>query len=368
MKGMKESVITALLVILAGVAAIEMGISTAILEIIAGVFGANFLGLSEIPWLEFLANFGLLGIMFFAGFEANGKLLKKYWARSVSIGAVSYLTPFVIVLLVCLFILNFSVESSLLIAIGMSTTSLALVYPVLKEKGALAKGSGQIFLTSAMVVDIASMLSLSLIFGGFNIYTIVFILAIGLSLWILPKFGKWLFSRYECGVTQFKVRFIFLVLLSLAFFSEKAGVHAAVLAFVAGFIFSELLEEHQILEEKLRGVIFGFLAPLFFLKAGMAIDLKAIDTIVLVYIGLFSLVAFFSKYFGTLCAVNYFKIGSAKFAGFLFNFRLSFGIIVAIFGFQAGLISSKIYIALIAVILFTSIISSFFLKIFPHEV
>lgn len=61
---MKESVIPALLVILAGIVAIEIGISTAILEIIAGVFGANFLGLSEIPWLEFLANFGLLGIMY----------------------------------------------------------------------------------------------------------------------------------------------------------------------------------------------------------------------------------------------------------------------------------------------------------------
>lgn len=364
---MKESFITALLVIIAGVIAIELGISTAILEIIAGVLGANFLGLAEVPWLEFLANFGLLGIMFFAGFETDGSLLKKYWKKSVSIGIVSYLAPFLLILLLCFLFLNFDVKPALLIAIGMSTTSLALVYPILKEKGMITNKVGQIFLTSAMVVDIISMLSLSLIFGGFSSLTIVFILAIGLSLWVLPKFGHWLFSRYECDLTQFKIRFIFLVLLSLAFFSEKAGVHAAILAFVAGFVFSEVLEEHQILEEKLRGVVFGFLAPLFFLKAGMAIDLKVINIIVLNYIVLFSLAAFLGKYFGTMYIVKYLKIGAAKFAGFLFNFRLSFGIIVAIFGFQSGLISNEVYIALITVILLTSIISSFFLKIVPHE-
>lgn len=365
---MKDSFLVALLVIIAGIISIEAGISTAIFEILAGVIGANVLGIESVDWLNFLANFGLLGIMFFAGFETNGEMIKKYYKKSLSIGLASYIVPFALIFVLAFLIFNLELRSSFLIGIAMSTTSLALVYPLLKERGILNRKNGQILLTSAMVVDILSMLSLSLIFGGFGRYTIIFIIAILVSLYLLPRLGRWLFSRYESGITQFKVRFILLVLLALGFFSEKAGVHAAILAFVAGFVFSELLEEHEVLEEKLRGLVFGFLAPLFFLKAGLAVNLSLINMNTLFLVCLLTIVAFIGKFFGTFYVTKKYLKKTAKFAGFLFNFRLSFGIIVAIFGLSTGLINESFYIAIITTIILTSLISSAFLKIIPHEI
>lgn len=365
---MKESFLVALLVIIAGIISIEVGISTAIFEILAGIIGANVLGLESVAWIDFLANFGLLGIMFFAGFETNGEMIRKYYKQSLSIGLASYVIPFILTFLVTFFVLNLNVQSSLLMGIAMSTTSLALVYPLLKEKGILNRRNGQILLTSAMVVDIVSMFSLTLIFGGFSKYTLIFIIAILGSLYVLPKLGRMLFARYECEITQVKIRFVLLVLLALGFFSEKAGVHAAILAFVAGFVLSELLEEHEVLEEQLRGIVFGFLAPLFFLKAGLVMNLSLINLGTIFLICLFTLVAFFGKFLGTYCIAKKYMGKTAKFAGFLFNFRLSFGIIVAIFGLNAGLISENFYTAIIATIILTSLISSVFLKIVPHEI
>ena len=70
--------------------------------------------------------------MFFAGFEIDRNILKEYYKRSTLIGMSSLLTLFTTTFY---FMLNLGLKASLLIAVLMSTTSLALVYPALKEKG-----------------------------------------------------------------------------------------------------------------------------------------------------------------------------------------------------------------------------------------
>ena len=64
----QESVLVAFMILLAGFISIELGISTAIFEILAGVIAFNVFGLTSTYWIDFLADFGLLGIMFFAGY------------------------------------------------------------------------------------------------------------------------------------------------------------------------------------------------------------------------------------------------------------------------------------------------------------
>jgi glutathione-regulated potassium-efflux system ancillary protein KefC len=53
--------------------------------------------------------------------------------------------------------------ASVLMGIGLSTSSLAIVFPILREKGLLEKDSGQLLLAGAMVADVISMLVLSLV-------------------------------------------------------------------------------------------------------------------------------------------------------------------------------------------------------------
>lgn len=62
-----ESLIIGLSIIIAGILSIELGVSVAILEIIAGLIVDSYFDISGLTWLDFLSNFGILGIMFIVG-------------------------------------------------------------------------------------------------------------------------------------------------------------------------------------------------------------------------------------------------------------------------------------------------------------
>ena len=359
MKLETESLIVSALIIGAGIISLEIGFPSAILEIVAGVFASNFLKLGELKWMEFLANLGLLGLMFFAGLETEPELLRKHLAKSIFIGFSSYFFPLVSVFYVSHYILNYSFQASLLIGIALSTTSLALVYPLLKEKKMLSLPAGQILLSGAMVVDIASMLTLGFLFGGLNIYNMILGVAIILLIVKLPKWGELLFERYVDNQIEFRTRFILVVLVALGFLSETVNVNEAVLAFSAGMIFAEFFRKDLDTERKIRAIIFGFLAPFFFFKAGYTVSLKALSFKILIIAIVLGTVAFLSKYAGTVYATaNIFKGTVYKLAGLFFNLRLTFGIVASLFGLQAGIIDEDTYLSLLLIIVSTSIISS----------
>ncbi len=355
-----EGVVIGLLVIVAGMISIEFGVSVAILEILAGTIGGNLLNLHTATWLEFLSHLGLLGLMFYAGFETDMELLARNWKRSFAVGAVAFFAPFLVVLCVGLFLLNLGVQAALLLAIALSTTSLAIVYPVLKERGLLAKEEGQMLLSSAMVVDLLSMFALTIGFEGFSWVTLLFLVLVFPLMWLLPRLGRWLFSRYGQNIVEYELRFLLLMILALGFGAEAAGVHAAIIAYLAGLFWNELLMEDEKVIDKLHGIIFGFFAPVFFFSAGMAFTFESLTLRHLWLIPLLLGLAMGAKYLGTRIVSSLVKVLKpyAGFAAVLFNFRLTFGIVAALIGFESGIISSELYTAILAVIVGSALLTS----------
>ena len=365
----QDSIIIAAMILFSGFIAIEIGLSTAILEILAGVIGANFLGIHDVYWLDFLSDFGLLGLMFYAGFETDPKLLKKNLVKNVIIGASSYFIPFILVAVVTIFLLNFSLNGAIVLGISLSTTSVALVYAVLRDKNMVSSESGQVILGSAMVADVLSMLSLTVLVGFYGIYTLIYSFILVIFLYISPKIGKMIFSRYKGHAAEIEIKFILLMLLTMPFFSERVGISEAVFAFLLGILSSEMISEDRSVEEKLRGIIFGFLAPTFFFKAGLLFDLKSITSAEIVeFIILLGSIAFFGKYFSVYITSRLLiERKTAKIFGYFFNFRLTFGIIAILFGLENSFISHEIYSAVLTIILISSGVASIVLKVAPHE-
>ncbi len=369
MKLQTESLIVSVLIILAGIGALELGFSSAIFEILAGTVASNLLKLGELNWIDFLSNLGLLGLMFFAGLETDPDLMKKHFLKSLFIGFSSFFFPLVSIFYLSHHILGYSFEGALLIGIALSTTSLALVYPLLKEKGLLKHPTGQVLLSAAMVVDIASMMALSFLFEGINIYNILFSIALILLLVRLPKWGEKLFNRYAGNQIEFKTRFILLVLIALGFLSETVHINEAVLAFTTGIFFAELFRKDYTIEKKIRAIMFGFLAPFFFFKAGYSVKLSVVNLKVILLSLLLGTVAFVTKYIGTVYATaNLFRGTVYKLAGLFFNMRLTFGIVASLFGLKSGLVDEETYVSLLIIIVSTSLISSVISHRMPHEV
>lgn len=362
-----ESLIIGLSIIIAGILSIELGISVAILEIVAGLIVASYFDITGLTWLDFLSNFGILGIMFIAGFEIDKDVLRRYYKRSLAIGLTAFFIPFITISLTSYFIFGLGIRASLLVGLATSTTSLALVYPALKEKHLLKVKTGHLLLSSAMIVDLLSIISLTILLGLVDISMMVYVLAALVLLFIAPRIGRWLFSKYKGNIVELEMKFILFILLSLAVISEKMYASEVIFVFMAGLFFSALLKQHTVLEDKLRGIIFGFMAPLFFFKAGTMIDIGAMNLEILVITLTFLLLAFFSKFVGTYSIVK--KVCRPKFASFaglLFNYRLTFGIIASVFGFKYSIIDKGIYFALMTTILLTSIISSILLRRYQH--
>ena len=354
-----------LLIVLFGVLSLEIGFPTAILEIIAGIIGGNIFSTASLSWMDFIANYGILGLMFLAGLEIDKDELRKNFGRSSILAFSSYFLPFITILLIT-FALTWNLGQAVLTAIALSTTSLALLYPILRERGFLNLEIGHVILSAAMLVDVLSMISLAVVFAAVTYLSLIFLIILIIFMWHAPRVGRWLFSRYKENLAEIELKFLLLILLALLFFAEKVMVNEAILAFMMGMLFSGILEEHESLVEKLKGIIFAFFSPLFFFKAGSFLKFSSMNLMSLLYIAILLPAAFFSKYYASkLVFRRLFGAGEdlSNFVGLSFNLRLTFGIITALFGLELGLIPIEIYTAIVAIIISSALISSLISRI-----
>jgi len=366
---MDPSIVVAVVLVLAAGIALEMGFSSAIAEILAGILlGLSFSEIGDLDWVKFLGHLGLLGLMFLAGFEVDIERLRGTWRASVGIGVASLMAPLLGVFLVCRFGFGLEWQTAGLMAIGLSTTSLALVYHALKERGLLSREFGQIALSAATVVDILSMVALAVLLGNTGWGTLIFLLVVFPAIFGLPRVGKWFFRRYKGSIVEFELRFLMVVLISMGFMAEHiGGIHPALIAFAIGLVMAEVVEEHGQVEEKLRAIVFSLLAPIFFLHAGLQINLSLIGGEALLQFAILFVVAVGLKFLGTAAATQAFIGQSAGFLGLLFNYRLSFGIITATVGLEARLITEAQYSIILLVVVSSAVLPAVLLRDKPNE-
>jgi Kef-type K+ transport system membrane component KefB len=342
---MEISLAVAFCLIMAAVLSGEWKISSAVLEIFSGVILALLIpNMDEVGWLSYLAKLGMLALMFVAGFELDIGQFRKRWRASASIGISSLLLPFCGVYFFARYGLNIEVKTAALIGIGLSTTSLALVYHALREKNLLASAEGQTILGAASVVDVLSMVALALLIGDVSWGTGLFIVFFVLSMFSLPKFGAWFFNRYPGSLAEPELRFLMVILVGMGFMAESVGsIHPAIISFIVGIVMSRLIEENTVVKEKMLSLVFSFFAPIFFLHAGTKINLADLTFhYALIGVALF-LIATSLKYLGTYMPAALFKMEQKSLMGMLFNYRLSFGIITANVGLESGLLTPELY-------------------------
>ncbi|MEA1908016.1 MAG: cation:proton antiporter [Euryarchaeota archaeon] len=358
---MDEIFIAIGLIIFAGLVAIELKITSAIFEIIAGCIAVNFFNFSSAEVINVLADFGILALMFFAGLEIDFDVLKKNAKSSMVIGSASFLSPFLAVYFITLYFLDFSYEQALLTGIALSTTSIAIVYPTLLKSKERLDDTGKKILSAAMVVDLLSMIAISLLFSDLTILTIGFILAFTVFSYFVPSLGKKIFSHYKGNAVEFEFKIILFLILGIGIAGEAIGIETVLLAFILGVITSGVIVGHIKLWDKLRGITFGFLAPIFFFKVGTAVNLAALyeNTILIL---LFVIICFTSKYIGTYISTKRYLPEQAAYIATIFNSRLSLGIVAATVGYELNIFHEGVYASIIGVVILSSLIASVLTK------
>ena len=339
-----RNVIVSLLNVSVGVFCLEFALPIALGEFLAGIVGGFFIEADDLPWLPFISHLGLLSIMFVAGFEVDVRILRLNFYKNFIVGILAFASPFILVFVVGL-VAGLPLFEVVILSLSLSTTSLAIVFTIIKNSNLSQQPEGQILLGSAMVVDLFSVIVLGILFIEYSLSNLIAMLILLIVVLTAKKILLSVFSRYKGNRVELELKTILLLLLALSILAEQAGMHAALIAFVVGIILSDIEPDHEEIIGKLNTVVFSLLAPLFFFHAGLNIDFHSLGIPQLLILLAVIVVAIVGRYFGAYLGLNYLFAKNkslAKFGGLLFNYRLSIGIATAMYAFERQSVSIEV--------------------------
>jgi len=268
-------------------------------EILAGMLvGGSGLGWvsGDDPVLSLLSQIGFAFLMFLSGLEIDFSLLfrpsgrgEKNGPGGLALGLFSFSATLALAATTgWVFYRTGFVRDPWMMGLILSTTSLGIVVPVLKERGLSAGRFGQAVLLAALVADFSTMFLITLYVAvrshGITV-DILFIGVLFLVVLLVYRLGAWQLGRPNIrkfieelsgATTQVKVRGAVAFMIALVVLAESLGVELILGAFLAGAVISLLSgpEDHA-LRHKLDGLGFGFFIPLFFIVVGLRFDLEA---------------------------------------------------------------------------------------------
>jgi Kef-type K+ transport system membrane component KefB len=259
--------------------------------IVAGaIIGPNGLNLMlRDSSIILFGNVGLLYIMFLAGLEIDIADFKKNSKKSLVFGMFTFLIPMTLGTLGGIYILNFSVITSVLLA-SMFASHTLITYPIVSKLGVSKNRAVNITVGGTMITDTLALLVLAAISGmsagnagtEFWIKLSVSVLIFGaLIMFLFPIIGRWFFKRFDDNISQYI--FVLGMVYMGAFLAEAAGIEAIIGAFLAGLALNRLIPHTSALMNRIDFVGNALFIPFFLLGVGMLIDyrifLKDLDTI-----------------------------------------------------------------------------------------
>ena len=345
------------LAVSAALVSIKLGLSVAIVELVIGMLAGNMLGFSSSghDWLLFLAGLGSVVLTFLAGAEIDPEAMRKNWKASISIGMLSFLAPFLGTMAICYLLLGWTWPASLLAGVALSTTSVAVVYVVLVETGTSRTETGKLILSACFVTDLGTVVALSLLFIHPNIYFLVMLAALVISILILPKFLNWMFTWLSGRMGEPEVKVCLLILVLLGLSAEIAGSHAVLPAYILGLILASTMAHHKAVLVKLRSLSMSFLTPFFFIAAGLNVSLFAVASS-LGLVALLFAIKVGSKFIGILPPCRRFVGRDSIYITLLMSTGLTFGTISAQYGLSMGIIDRTQFSVLVTVVMLTAIV------------
>jgi len=343
-------------------------------EIFAGVIighsGLNLVDSS--PILQFLAEFGFAYLMFLSGLEVDFNLLfptrgnsakRARWKQPLPIAFI-LLTGTIGLALLGAYALSLldDVQNPLLMALILSTTSLGVVVPVLKEREILDSLYGQYLLVAASIADFVTLLLLTIVIAinSQGLTLDLLLIPVLLSLFVLAarigqRFTEAPFLRRMLGdlssaTAQIRVRGAFALMVSWVVLAEALGVELILGAFLAGAIASLIAGSTDVeSREKLDAIGYGFFIPIFFIMVGVEFDLSALieSPSALLLIPVLVVLAALVKVIPASIFRLQFPWRPSLAAGFLLSARLSLIIAAASIARELGAISEALNAAII---------------------
>jgi len=371
------------LALIATLLAIWFRVATALSEIIVGTVAqlaiGAFLGsgglLSSTPWITYLAGTGAIVLTFLAGAELEPTIFKTKWRDALMVGMAGFFGPFLGCTLVGHYVLGWTMRSSWLCGVALSTTSVAVVYAVMLELGFNVTDYGKSILAACFINDLGTVIALGLIFSPFSWKTLLFVGVCAVSFVILPALTRWFFKKYGGRVSELETKYILFLLFGLGGLAVWAGSEAVLPAYMIGSVLAGTVGKDHALVRRLRTLTFGLLTPFYFIRAGSFVSVPALvaapATLLILFLAKMATKTAFV--FPTVRAHNH-RGDAGTYYTLMMSTGLTFGTISALFGLNHQIITQAQYSFLVAAVISSAVIptliaNTFFLPkhLLPHK-
>lgn len=359
-------------------------------EILMGIIiGHSFLNLVERDSiLNILSTLGFIFLMFLSGLEIDFKAFKRDKSSTKKEEKAKKQEPghLQLAVVVFMFIMIISIvfaymfkwfgliDDVLLMVIIISTISLGVVVPTLKEMNIMRTTIGQFILLVAVLADLVTMILLTAygtlhasgntslwLIGSLVVFTIVFYFLGGFF-----KKAQFL-QKLMDGTTQIGIRAVFALILLLVALAEGVGAENILGAFLAGVVVS-LLNPDEDMIEKLDSFGYGFFIPIFFIMVGVDLNIPELikEPALLLIIPFLILAFLISKLIPVFYIRRWFDMKTTISSAFLLTSTLSLVIASAKIAEQLGTISPEISgILILSAVITCVFVPIIFKKVFP---
>ncbi|GIN57439.1 putative Na(+)/H(+) antiporter YjbQ [Lederbergia ruris] len=339
-------------------------------------------------WLDILSTLGFIFLMFLSGleidfsaFKMSNKKIKmsngKTEPNRLTVSIVIFLGIFVLSIgLSYLFVWMGLIDNVFLMTLIISTISLGVVVPTLKEANVMKTGIGQIILLIAVIADLVTMILLAVFVSlsgdnQGNMWLLLILFVAGVILYFVGRRFKnrSFIERLSTGTVQIGTRAIFTLIIVLVALSESLGAENILGAFLAGTLVS-LLNPKPEMVRQLDSFGYGFLIPIFFVMVGVDLDLWSLlsNKELLLLIPLLLIGLLVSKIFPVFILRKWYDTKTVLAASFLLTSTLSLVIAAAKIAERMDVITAEMSSTFILVAVISCIVTPiFFKKWFPKE-
>jgi len=305
-------------------------------------------------------------ILFTAGYEIDWQSFSKAIKPGVIVGITGVLLSALLGFLVN-YMITGRLDESLYIAVALSATSISLAIPLIKKQGLMNSLVGQILLAAAIFDDFIALYLLAFVhllltsnnnfeqLGYSLLVSFAVIVSIGVSIWILSIVLLKLFDLNK----HFKRILFVLVALVAAYFTHKTGLSAVVGGFLAGAILGINKKPKNNKDIIFYNRVSGYIVPLFYLSIGIQIykiSLANFETMMLILLIVLS--AILGKYLSSWILFKRLNTNEKKLLGMSLVPRAEVALIIGATGVEQGHLTEQAMLAIIAVVIITSIYSS----------
>ncbi len=328
-------------------------------------------------FISYIAEIGVILIMFSAGLGTNLKSLMKSGIKATVIAFCGVAVPLIMGTIMALCFWGFDgwntpeFFKSMFIGTILTATSVSISVASLQELGKLKTDLGQTIVSAAIIDDVIGIIALTIVLGistgsggiaTILIKTILFFLAAIVTGYVLFRLFKW-YDRRHPHSRRIPIYGLGIALI-YAYAAEKFfGIADITGAYIAGVVFCSLTDAPY-MEQKIDINSYMIFSPVFFASIGLKTDLSGMNLSLLWFCIAFVIVGCLSKIIGCggisrLMGASWkdsYKIGLGMMV------RGEVALIVAQKGLSVGIVESKYFTPVILLIIVSSMIVPILMK------